>query len=136
MARNKKKSEKNTKEYSKVLLIQESALLWVLTLGMMGLAYLCIINGYLGTLPWLAAMVAFPWTAYGVSQAMYYRKSEKENTKGGIKFESVMAEVNALYGNAANQAPVDWTVPTAPIDTTNSDTTEPQEQIIDLDYGI
>lgn len=135
MARNKK-NEKKAKEYSKVLLIQESALLWVLTLGMMGLAYLCIINGYLGTLPWLAAMVAFPWTAYGVSQAMYYRKSEKENTKGGIKFESVMAEVNALYGNAANQSAVDWTVPTVPTDTINSDTTEPQEQIIDLDYGI
>ena len=33
---------------------------------------------------------------------MYYRKSEKENTKGGVKFESVMAEVNAIYGAAAN----------------------------------
>jgi hypothetical protein len=134
MARNNK--NKKAKEYSKVLLIQESALLWVLTLGMMGLAYLCIINGYLGTLPWLAAMVAFPWTAYGVSQAMYYRKSEKENTKGGIKFESVMAEVNALYGNTTTQAPVDWTVPTETIDTSISDSTEPKEQIIDLDYGI
>jgi hypothetical protein len=134
MARNNK--NKKAKEYSKVLLIQESALLWVLTLGMMGLAYLCIINGYLGTLPWLAAMVAFPWTAYGVSQTMYYRKSEKENTKGGIKFESVMAEVNALYGNTTTQAPVDWTVPTETIDTSISDSTEPKEQIIDLDYGI
>lgn len=134
MARNNK--NKKAKEYSKVLLIQESALLWVLTLGMMGLAYLCIINGYLGTLPWLAAMVAFPWTAYGVSQTMYYRKSEKENTKGGIKFESVMAEVNALYGNTITQAPVDWTVPTETIDTSISDSTEPKEQIIDLDYGI
>lgn len=134
MARNNK--NKKAKEYSKVLLIQESALLWVLTLGMIGLAYLCIINGYLGTLPWLAAMVAFPWTAYGVSQTMYYRKSEKENTKGGIKFESVMAEVNALYGNTTTQAPVDWTVPTETIDTSISDSTEPKEQIIDLDYGI
>ena len=134
MARNNK--NKKAKEYSKVLLIQESALLWVLTLGMIGLAYLCIVNGYLGTLPWLAAMVAFPWTAYGVSQAMYYRKSEKENTKGGIKFESVMAEVNALYGNTTTQAPVDWTVPTETIDTSISDSTEPKEQIIDLDYGI
>jgi hypothetical protein len=93
--------DKNKKEYSKVLLIQESALIWILTIGMLGLSYLCIMQGYTGTIPWLAAMVAFPWTAYGVSQAMYYRKSEKENTKDGIKFESVMAEVNALYGTAA-----------------------------------
>jgi hypothetical protein len=44
--------------------------------------------------------------------------------------------VNALYGNATTQAPVDWTVPTETIDTSISDSTEPKEQIIDLDYGI
>ena len=98
----------NKKEYSKTLLIQESILLWINTIGMLGLAYLSILLGYLGTLPWLAAMVAFPWTAYGVSQAMYYRKSEKENTVGGIKYESVMAEVQARYN--ANKY-VDWNVP-------------------------
>ena len=64
MAKNDKK-QKN--EYSKALLIQESALIWILTIGMLGLAYLCIVQGYVGTIPWLAAMVAFPWTAYGVS---------------------------------------------------------------------
>lgn len=106
------KNKKQKREYSKGLLIQESALLWILTIGMLGLAYLSIIMGYAGSLPWLATMVAFPWTAYGVSQAMYYRKSEKENTKDGIKFESVMAEVNAKYNNIANNLPeVDWTVP-------------------------
>ena len=49
-------------------------------------------------------MVGFPWTAYGVSQAMYYRKSMKENTCGGIKYETVMEEarkINAQYENAA-----------------------------------
>lgn len=105
-----KKDKKQKNEYSKALLIQESALIWILTIGMLGLAYLCIVQGYVGTIPWLAAMVAFPWTAYGVSQAMYYRKSEKENTKNGIKFESVMAEVNALYGSAAQNNTIDWSV--------------------------
>ena len=94
------KKEKNTKEYSKKLLIQESFLIWILTISMIGLAYLSIIMGYIGTLPWLTTMIAFPWTAYGVSQAFYYKKSEKENTKDGIKFESVMADINALYKNA------------------------------------
>lgn len=54
------------------------------------LAFYCIYMGYTGSLPWLAAMVAFPWTAYGVSQAFYYRKAMAENTKDGIKFESVL----------------------------------------------
>ena len=47
-------------------------------------------------------MVGFPWTAYGVSQAMYYRKSQKENTAGGIKYESVILEAQQKYQNAAS----------------------------------
>ena len=33
---------------------------------------------------------------------MYYRKSEKENTKNGIKYETVMAEINSKYYNNWN----------------------------------
>ena len=61
--------------------------------------------GFTGSLPWLAAMVGFPWTAYGVSQAFYYRKSMAENTKDGVKFESVLFEaqkVASQYNNANN----------------------------------
>lgn len=85
---------KEKKEFSKTLLIQESILIWVVTLAFLFLAFTCITNQYFGELPWLAAMAAFPWTAYGVSQACYYRKSEKENTRNGIKFESVMAQLS------------------------------------------
>ena len=90
-----KKKIKNKKEFSKTLLIQESALIWIMTCAFIVLAFYCIYKGYTGSLPWLSAMVALPWTAYGVSQAFYYSKSTKENTEGGIKFESVMAQVRA-----------------------------------------
>jgi hypothetical protein len=89
----KVKKEKKKKEFSKGLLIQESILIWIITLSFIGLAYFCVINGYFGELPWLAAMCGFPWTAYGVSQAFYYRKAERENTQGGIKFETALREM-------------------------------------------
>lgn len=92
------------KEFSKTLLKQESALIWIMSLSFIVLAFYCIHEGFTGSLPWLAAMVGFPWTAYGVSQAMYYRKSMKENTCGGIKYETVMEEarkINVQYENAA-----------------------------------
>lgn len=38
-------------------------------------------------------MIGFPWTAYGVSQMYYYKKSMKENTKDGIKYDAVMANI-------------------------------------------
>ena len=134
MAKNKKKQ----REYSKSLLIQESALIWVVTLGMMFIAFVCVIRGFTGSLPWLAAMVAFPWTAYGVSQAFYYKKSIKENTQGGIKFESVMAEVNATYGQAVNnaQTAIDWNVDNNMEDQSGLNLGAQPTQEINLDYGI
>lgn len=84
---------KDKKEFSKSLLVWETILIWVVTLSFIGLAYICIINQYLGELAWLGAIYAFPWAAYGVSQACYYKKAEKENTKGGIKYESVLGGI-------------------------------------------
>ena len=95
---------KKSSEFSKTLLKQESALIWIMSLSFIVLAFYCIYEGFTGSLPWLAAMVGFPWTAYGVSQAMYYRKSMKENTTGGIKYETVLEEARRAteaYQNAA-----------------------------------
>lgn len=88
------KKNKKKKEFSKSLLVQESILIWIITLAFILLAFVCIRDGYIGELPWLTAMCAFPWTAYGVSQAFYYKKSEKENIKGGIKYDTTMASLN------------------------------------------
>ena len=78
--------------FSKLLLVQESVLIWILTFSFIGLAYLCVRTGYAGTLPWLSVTLTGAWGAYGVSQAMYYKKSEKENTAGGIVFETAMKQ--------------------------------------------
>ena len=85
----KKRPEKDS-EFSKRLLMHETILIWFITIAFVVLAALCIVKQYNGQLPWLTASIACPWAAYGVSQAFYYRKAEKENTKGGIKYESVM----------------------------------------------
>ena len=91
-----KLKKKKKKEFSKSLLVQESILIWITTIAFVGLAFFCVIKQYFGELPWLAAMVGFPWAAYGVSQACYYKKAEKENTKGGIKFESVINGIDTF----------------------------------------
>ena len=92
-----KRKKQNKTEFSKILLIQESVLIWIMTIFFMYLAYICVVNQYFGELPWLAAMVGFPWTAYGVSQMYYYKKSMRENSKNGIKYEAVMADIANGY---------------------------------------
>lgn len=101
----KDKTPKQKRQFSKSLLIQESALIWVTTIMILVMAFYCIVNENFGDLPWLTAMVGFPWTAYAVSQMYYYKKSEKENTVGGIKYESVMAEIAKMkeYRNQVNE---------------------------------
>lgn len=91
--RNSQKKKRHSQEFSKWLLVQETGLIWITTLTFLALAFICIKNQYFGELPWLTAMAAFPWTAYGVSQAFYYKKASAENTKGGIKYETTMAEL-------------------------------------------
>lgn len=80
------------REFSKSLLIQESILIWINTIAMLILAFICVLFGYLGELPWLSVMVGLPWGAYGVSQYAYYQKAKAENTEGGIKYETVLQD--------------------------------------------
>lgn len=79
-------------EFSKTLLIQESLLIWIHSIAMLVLAYICVFRGYFAELPWLTAMTSLPWAAYAISQRAYYKKSQAENTKDGIKYETVMAD--------------------------------------------
>jgi EamA domain-containing membrane protein RarD len=91
------KKEKKQKQFSKKLLVQESILIWIITLTFIALAFICVMNGFIGELPWLTTMVAFPWGAYGVSQAAYYHKSTKENTAGGITYETAVNQLCCEY---------------------------------------
>ena len=85
-------NKKEKMEFSKKLLVQESALIWLITIAFIILAFVCIANQYFGELPWITAMAACPWGAYAISQQAYYKKAEKENTKGGIKYDTVMMQ--------------------------------------------
>lgn len=91
-------------EFSKTLLIQESTLIWISTLAYIALAFYCIYSGYIGSLPWLTASASLPWAAYGVSQVYYYKKSTVENAKDGVKYESVMRELDLAYENYRNNS--------------------------------
>lgn len=117
--------KKKKKEFSKVLLIQESALIWIMTLSFLGLAALCILKDYTGSLPWLTAMISLPWTAYGVSQCFYYNKSKAENTKDGIKYDTVMTELIEKY--KINEIPEQYE---------NDNQEENKKNSLDIYYGI
>ena len=79
-------------EYSKRLVSDIRALLWVVTVGGLVLAAYCIRNGYTGSLPWLSAMVGLPWTAHGVVCSFYINMAKSDHKEGGITFEAAKAK--------------------------------------------
>lgn len=78
-------------EFSKRLITDIRALLWVVTVGGLVLAAYCIRVGYMGALPWLTAMVGLPWTAHGTVCAFYLNMAKSDHKEGGITFEAARA---------------------------------------------
>lgn len=88
------KTKKKKPEYSKKLIMDIRWLLWVVTVGGLALAAFCIYRGYIGSIPWLSAMVGLPWTAHGVVCSFYLNmaKSDHKGANGeGITFATAMA---------------------------------------------
>lgn len=91
------------REFSKRLIADIRGLLWLVTAGGIGLAALCILKGYTGSLPWLSAMVGLPWTAHGVVCSFYLNMAKSDHKQGGITFES--ARANGFQKDDSNVSP-------------------------------
>lgn len=79
-------------EYSKRIIRDIRLLLWIVTIGGLALAAYCIYSGYIGSLPWLSAMVGLPWSAHGVVCSFYLNMAKSDHSEGGITFEAAKAQ--------------------------------------------
>ena len=103
------RSRKKTKrtDYSKQMITDIRALLWVVTVGGLLLAAYCIRTGYTGALPWLSAMVGLPWTAHGVVCSNYLSMAKSDHRRGGITFESAKAkDFSQVAEEGENRPPI------------------------------
>ncbi len=98
----KRVSQPKRQEFSKRLISDIRALLWVVTVGGLLLAAYCIRVGYMGALPWLSAMVGLPWTAHGTVCAFYLNMAKSDHKEGGITFEAAKAE---KFGSGSENSP-------------------------------
>lgn len=89
-------------DFSKRLIADIRALLWVVTVGGLLLAAWCVYKGFTGSLPWLSAMVGLPWSAHGVVCSFYLNMAKSDHKEGGITFET--AKANNFTQNAGNDS--------------------------------
>ena len=88
--------EKKTKklEYSKRLVNDTRALLWVITIGGLLLAFYNTMMGNVGEFPWIGFMVSCAWGAHGTICSFYLNmsKSDHKGADGsGITFAAAQA---------------------------------------------
>ncbi|MBQ9091747.1 MAG: hypothetical protein IJY52_05725 [Anaerotignum sp.] len=101
---------KAEKEYSQMILGEELKILKVNTYGCLLLAFFCAYLGFDSAFPWLTAQVGLPWTAWGFSKTGYTMKSTKQNTAGGITYETAMLAAKAAQANPQTNSETEETV--------------------------
>lgn len=97
--------QKKQQEFSKRLILDIRALLWVVTLGGLVLAAWCVKKGFTGSLPWLSAMVGLPWSAHGVVCSFYLNMAKSDHSEGGITFEAAKAK-GFVEGDSVDSPPI------------------------------
>ena len=75
-------------------------------MGGLVLAAWCIYKGYMGSLPWLSAMVGLPWTAHGVVCSFYLNMAKSDHSEGGITYEMAKATGFIEEDDWGNSPPV------------------------------
>ena len=85
-------NKKKPLDYSKRVVRDIRALLWVVTVGGLILAAYCIYKDFVGSLPWLSAMVGLPWSAHGIVCSFYLNMAKSDHSEGGITFEAAKAQ--------------------------------------------
>lgn len=81
-------------EFSKLILLFETALVAYVSYRVLGFAETAIASQYQGSLPYLTTCISAVWAAYGASVSFYQNKSGKENVKK-IETSAVNADRDA-----------------------------------------
>lgn len=68
------------------------------TFSVLALCALSILNGYEGALPYLTTLIGALQAVTGIVLASYFKKSTKENCKGGIVYDSALVAKEECEG--------------------------------------
>ena len=98
-------NKKKPLDYSKRVVRDIRALLWVVTVGGLILAAYCIYKDFVGSLPWLSAMVGLPWSAHGVVCSFYLNMAKSDHSEGGMTFEAAKAQ-NFAVDTSQDDVPI------------------------------
>lgn len=87
-------ARRQAKEFTQYMIVSDNAILWFISISYVVLAGYSIYKNYTGALPWLTSGQALAFGGWATVQCFLIKKSEKQNTKGGITYDTAMRDYN------------------------------------------
>ena len=81
------------KEFTQFMILSDNAILWYMCAAYTALAAYSIYKNFTGSLPWLTGGLGLAFAAWATIQSFLIKKSERQNTAGGITYDTAMANV-------------------------------------------
>ena len=81
------------KEFTQFMMLSDNASLWYMCVAYTALAAYSIYKNFTGSLPWLTGGLGLAFAAWATIQSFLIKKSERQNTAGGITYDTAMANV-------------------------------------------
>ena len=81
------------KEFTQFMILSDNAILWYMCVAYTALAVYSIYKNFTGSLPWLTGGLGLAFAAWATIQSFLIKKSERQNTAGGITYDTATANV-------------------------------------------
>ena len=93
VGRERRSAAAKAKEFTQFLILSDNAILWYMCVAYTALAAYSIYKNFAGSLPWLTGGLGLAFAAWATIQSFLIKKAERQNTAGGITYDTAMANV-------------------------------------------
>lgn len=93
VGRKSRSAAAKAKEFTQFMILSDNAILWYMCIAYTALAAYSIYKNFTGSLPWLTGGLGLAFAAWATIQSFLIKKSERQNTAGGITYDTAMANV-------------------------------------------
>lgn len=91
VGRKSRSAAAKAKEFTQFMILSDNAILWYMCIAYTVLAAYSIYKNFSGSLPWLTGGLGLAFAAWATIQSFLIKKSERQNTAGGITYDTAMA---------------------------------------------
>lgn len=95
------------KEFTQFMILSDNAILWYMCIAYTVLAAYSIYKNFQGSLPWLTGGLGLAFAAWATIQSFLIKKSERQNSAGGITYETAMMNLNKIEEASTKETSVE-----------------------------